>query len=180
MLAAATLTLTGCGSDENGIAEPQLQEKTAQLELRLTGSGVNTKATGSALPTQAEENTLKRFTVAIFNSDNSVNAIQTITTNMTSATTINCTPAAGCTGIVVANAPTDNYFAGVLNKTDFLKKTIALADAQAKDCLPMSGAVKDGSGNTTFTLSAGSNTGMTAQLLRLVAKGVYKQHQNRL
>ena len=27
MLAAATLTLTGCGSDENGIAEPQLQEK---------------------------------------------------------------------------------------------------------------------------------------------------------
>lgn len=170
MLAAATLTLTGCGSDENGIAEPQLQEKTAQLELRLTGSGVNTKATGSALPTQAEENTLKRFTVAIFNSDNSVNAIQTITTNMTSATTINCTPAAGCTGIVVANAPTDNYFAGVLNKTDFLKKTIALADAQAKDCLPMSGAVKDGSGNTTFTLSAGSNTGMTAQLLRLVAR----------
>ncbi len=119
MLAAATLTLTGCGSDENGIAEPQLQEKTAQLELRLTGSGVNTKATGSALPTQAEENTLKRFTVAIFNSDNSVNAIQTITTNMTSATTINCTPAAGCTGIVVANAPTDNYFAGVLNKTDY-------------------------------------------------------------
>ena len=106
MLAAATLTLTGCGSDENGIAEPQLQEKTAQLELRLTGSGVNTKTTGSALPTQAEENTLKRFTVAIFNSDNSVNAIQTITTNMTSATTINCTPAAGCTGIVVANAPT--------------------------------------------------------------------------
>ena len=29
MLAAATLTLTGCGSDENGITEPQLQEKTA-------------------------------------------------------------------------------------------------------------------------------------------------------
>ena len=170
MLAAATLTLTGCGSDENGIAEPQLQEKTAQLELRLTGSGVSTKATGSALPTQAEENTLKRFTVAIFNSDNSVNAIRTITTNMTSATTINCTPAAGCTGIVVANAPTDNYFAGVLNKTDFLKKTITLADAQAKGCLPMSGDVKDGSGNATFTLSAGSNTGMTAQLLRLVAR----------
>ena len=54
------------------------------------------------------------------------------------------------------------------SKTDFLKKTIALADAQAKDCLPMSGAVKDGSGNTTFTLSAGSNTGMTAQLLSLI------------
>ena len=43
MLAAATLTLTGCGSEENGITEPMPQGKTAQLELRLTGSGVSTK-----------------------------------------------------------------------------------------------------------------------------------------
>ena len=71
---------------------------------------------------------------------------------------------------MVANAPTDGYFSGVLNKTDFLKKTITLDDAQTKDCLPMSGDVKDGSGNATFTLSAGSNTGMTAQLSRLVAR----------
>ena len=42
---------TGCGSDENGITDPLPQGKTAQLELCLTGSGVNTKATGSALPT---------------------------------------------------------------------------------------------------------------------------------
>lgn len=170
MLAVATLTLTGCGSDENGMTEPQPQEKTAQLKLRLTGSGANTKVTGGTLPTQAEENTVKRFTVAIFNSDNSVNAIQTVTSNTTSAATINCTPAADCTGIVVANAPTDNYFAGVLSKTDFLKKTIALADAQTKDCLPMSGDVKDDSGNGTFTLNTGDNKGMTAQLSRLVAR----------
>ena len=170
MLVTATFVLTGCGSDENGITDPLPQGKTAQLELCLTGSGVNTKATGSALPTQAEENTVKRFTVAIFNSDESVNAIQTVTDNTTSATTINCTPATNCTGIVVANAPTDGYFSGVLNKTDFLKKTITLDDAQTKDCLPMSGDVKDGSGNATFTLSAGSNTGMTAQLSRLVAR----------
>ena len=76
MLAAATFTLAGCGSEENGITEPMPQGKTAQLELRLTGSGVNTKATRSALPTQNEENTVKRFTVAIFNSDESVNAIR--------------------------------------------------------------------------------------------------------
>lgn len=169
-LIAATLTLAGCSSDENGMTEPQPQGKTAKLELRLTGNGVNTKATGSTLPTQAEENTVKRFTVAIFNSDGSVNAMQTVTSNTTAATTINCTPAANCTGMVVANAPTDSYFAGVLNKTDFLKKTIALSDAQAKDCLPMSGEVKDGSSNATFTLAAGSNTGMTAQLSRLVAR----------
>ena len=83
MLAAATFTLAGCGSEENGITEPMPQGKTAQLELRLTGSGVSTKATGSALPTQNEENTVKRFTVAIFNSDESVNAIQTVTNNTT-------------------------------------------------------------------------------------------------
>ena len=79
---------------------------------------------------------MKRFTVAIFNSDGSVNAIQTVTQNTTAATTINCTPAKDCTGMVVANTPTNDYFAGVLNKTDFLKKTIALSDAQTKDCLP--------------------------------------------
>ena len=43
MLAAATFTLAGCGSEENGITEPMPQGKTAQLELRLTGSGVSTK-----------------------------------------------------------------------------------------------------------------------------------------
>jgi len=170
MLAAATFTLAGCGSEENGITEPMPQGKTAQLELRLTGSGVSTKATGSALPTQNEENTVKRFTVAIFNSDESVNAIQTVTNNTTPATTINCTPATSCTGIVVANAPTDGYFSGVLNKTDFLKRTIELGDAQTKDCLPMSGDVKNGDGNATFTLGAGINTGMTARLSRLVAR----------
>lgn len=71
-----------------------------------------------------------------------MNAIQTVTNNTTPATTINCTPATSCTGIVVANAPTDGYFSGVLNKTDFLKRTIELGDAQTKDCLPMSGDVK--------------------------------------
>lgn len=169
-LAAATLALAACGSEENGMDEPQPQGKTAALEIRLTGNGAGTRATGGSLPTQAEENTVKRFTVAIFNSDNAVNAIQTVTSNTAAPTTVNCTPATGCTGMVVANAPSDSYFAGVLNKADFLKKTIALADAQAKDCLPMSGEVKDGSGNATFTLAAGTNTGMTAELSRLVAR----------
>ena len=169
-LATAILTLTGCSSDDNELTVPQLQDKTALLELRLIGNGINTKATGDNLPTQAEENTVKYFTVAIFNSDNTVNTLHTVTENTASATTISCTPATDCTGIVVANAPSDSYFTGVLNKDDFLKKTIALADAQTKDCLPMSGNIKDKNGNTTFTLSAGDNDGITAQLSRLVAR----------
>ena len=72
--------------------------------------------------------------------------------------------------MVVANAPTNDYFAGVLNKTDFLKKTIALSDAQTKDCLPMSGDVKNSGKSATFTLGAGENKGMTAALSRLVAR----------
>lgn len=141
-LATAILTLTGCSSDDNELTVPQPQDKTALLELRLIGNGINTKATGDDLPTQAEENTVKHFTVAIFNSDNTVNTLHTVTENTTSATTISCTPATDCTGIVVANAPSDSYFTGVLSKDDFLKKTIALADAQTKDCLPMSGNIK--------------------------------------
>lgn len=170
VLAAATLSLTACVSGEGEMMETQNSQKEAKLEIRLTGTTANTKATGNALPTQTEENTIKRFTVAIFNSDESVNTIQTVNTNTTSTTTINCKPAQNCTGIVVANAPTDNHFAGVLTKTDFLAKVIELTDAQTKDCLPMSGEVKDGSGNATFTLVAGKNTGMTAEVKRLVAR----------
>ena len=100
-LATAILTLTGCSSDDNELTVPQPQDKTALLELRLIGNGINTKATGDNLPTQAEENTVKHFTVAIFNSDNTVNALHTVTENTTSATTISgqllvlCSPKRG-------------------------------------------------------------------------------------
>lgn len=135
-LAAAIFVLAGCSGDDNGMTEPRPQENIAKLELHLTGNGTNTKATGGALPTQTEENTVKRFTVAIFNSDESVNAIQTVTQNTTAATTINCTPAKDCTGMVVANAPTNDYFAGVLNKTDFLKKPSPYPTPKPKTACP--------------------------------------------
>jgi uncharacterized protein YcfL len=45
-LATAILTLTGCSSDDNELTVPQPQDKTALLELRLIGNGINTKATG--------------------------------------------------------------------------------------------------------------------------------------
>lgn len=168
LLAATAVLLAACSSEENEI--PQPREKSAKVEIRLTGTTAGTKATGNVLPTQDEENTVKRFTVAIFNTNGSVNAIQTVASNTASATTINCTPASNCTGMVVANAPSDNYFAGVLTKTDFLKKVIALTNAQTKDALPMSGDVKNSGGQTSFSLVAGTNPGMTAQLSRLVAR----------
>lgn len=65
-LATAILTLTGCSSDDNELTVPQPQDKTALLELRLIGNGINTKATGDNLPTQAEENTVKHFTCCYF------------------------------------------------------------------------------------------------------------------
>lgn len=42
-LATAILTLTGCSSDDNELTVPQPQDKTALLELRLIGNGINTK-----------------------------------------------------------------------------------------------------------------------------------------
>lgn len=41
-LATAILTLTGCSSDDNELTVPQLQDKTALLELRLIGNGIDT------------------------------------------------------------------------------------------------------------------------------------------
>ena len=49
-LATAILTLTGCSSDDNELTVPQPQDKTALLELRLIGNGINTKATGDTYP----------------------------------------------------------------------------------------------------------------------------------
>lgn len=168
LLATTTLTMGACSNGDDNSA-PLSQEKTAQVQLTLEGVKVaNTKANGTTTPTQADENKLLRYTVAIFNSDESVNTIQTLIGTNTSPT-LSCKPAAACTGVVVANAKSDTYFAGVTTKTEFMAKTVALADGQTSTALPMSGDVKSSS-NTTFTLAAGNNTGMTVELSRLVAR----------
>ncbi|WP_300699611.1 fimbrial protein, partial [Bacteroides sp.] len=105
-----------------------------------------------------------RVAVAIFNKDKSVNIIQEFTS--TSGISVNCNPGTDCTGIVVANAPA-NHFAGVTTKDAFTAKTIDLT--QTATALPMSGDIKLNT-STTFTLTAGATSNLTAEVSRLVAR----------
>lgn len=167
VLAAATLSLNACVSGENEMMEPQPQGKTAELRITVQGAPVtNTKSTAASLPAPADENTVKRIAIGIFNSDGSVNAIKEFTA--TGGISINCTPANGCSGIAVANAPA-NTFAGVTTKTGFLAKTVTLGQ-DAKE-LPMTGEIKDNTTSAgTFNLTAGNTTNVKVDLERLVAR----------
>ena len=167
VLAAATLSLTACGGEENENTEPKPQGKTAELEISVLGtSSSNTKSTGT-LPGTNDEDKIQRIAVAVFNSDGSVNTISESTTS-TSSISINCTPAAGCSGVAVANAPA-NAFAGVTTKTAFLAKTVTLKQTATE--LPMSGEIKDKTTSAnTFTLTAGSTTTVKVELTRMVAR----------
>lgn len=166
MLVATAFTFGSCSNDSSENA-PDVGEKTAQVQITLKGVA-DTRATDTSIPTQNAENTINRYTVIIFNSDKTVNAIQSFDgTSM--AANMSCKPAAGCFGIVVANAPSDNYFAGVSNMAGFLAKTIALESAQTPTSLPMSGEILSGS-SKTFVLNAGTNSGFTVALSRLVAR----------
>ena len=163
MLAAATLSLAACGSEENENVEPLPQGKTAKLEISIQGSA-NTKSTG-ALPSTSDEDKVQRIAVAIFNGA-AVHTIQEFTS--TSGISINCTPAASCTGIAVANAPA-NTFAGITTKAAFLAKTITLGQTATE--LPMSGEILDKTtGANTFALTAGNTTNVKVDLSRLVAR----------
>ena len=169
VLITATLSLAACSSDEN--EEPKLQGQ-AKLELTLEGTAM-TKATGT-LPITTGENNISNVAVAIFNSNGTVNVIQEFT-DVSNAVTVNCTQGNGCTGIVVANAPTGT-FSGVANKNDFNQKTVKLSqtqsngdkDIQDAETLPMSGEIKVGNSNS-FDLGA-AKVSATAALSRLVAR----------
>ena len=78
MLATATLSLTACGSDENGECNPT-EGKTAKLELTLVGTPAASRTTGT-LPT-TDESQINRLTVAVFTgtSGNPVNALHEFT-----------------------------------------------------------------------------------------------------
>lgn len=163
VLAMAALSLAACGdNEENRDLEPQKME--ARLVLTLSGTPLNTRSTGAAIPTKADEETIGRVTVAIFNKDKSVNIIQEFTS--TTGINVNCTPGVDCTGIVVANAPA-KHFAGVTTRDTFIAKTLDLT--QTATALPMSGDIKQNA-STTFTLTAGATSSLTAEVSRLVAR----------
>ena len=168
VLAAATLSLNACVSGENEMTEPQPQGKTAELKITVQGAPVtNTKSTGASLPgATTDENTVKRIAIGIFNPDGSVNAIKEFTA--TTGISINCTPANGCSGVAVANAPA-NHFAGVTTSTDFLARTVTLGQDATE--LPMTGEILDNSTSAnTFNLTAGNPTNVKVDLERLVAR----------
>ena len=162
-----TLLFASC-SKETIAPEPQPGERTARLELALEGTHTaNGRATGGALPTS--EGNIKTIAVGVFNSDGSVNVIAepTAVQNGSALTAINCMPGT-VSIIVVANAPAGT-FAGVMTKSAFVDKTVALsatqtANAQTSDNLPMSGEA------TSVALTAGSNKAQTISLSRLVAR----------
>lgn len=150
-------------------------EKTAELSLTISGSpaGTVSRSTGSV----GADGTINRIAIGVFNSDGSVNVISeyaagnlTDNGNGSYTTKLNCSPANGCTIVVVANAPAGT-FAGVGSKSAFLSKTVDLQQTanesgtkQISTNLPMSGE----SGSVNFT--ANSPTNATVSLSRLVAR----------
>lgn len=170
----ATILFASCSKETSEPAPLSGGNAVVALEVKGTPM-VNGRATGTP-PSQADENTVKRIVVAIFNSGGATNTIAEFSS--ISGIQFNCTAGTGCTGLVVANAPA-GHFAGVANKTDFLAKTISLdatlngaptATEQESKCLPMSGEIKDGSSASTLNLVNTGTNALNVSLSRLVAR----------
>lgn len=167
VLAMATLSLAACSSDESENIIKHPEGTPATLELTLTGTPANTKATGTLPNDDASgEKKIARVAVAIFDKNGDALTVQEIGYS-NSKLTINCVPGLNpCTGIVVANAPAGT-FANVKTKADFIAKTVPLTQTHTE--LPMSGDIKE-NGNSSFSLTAGSTQTLAAELSRLVAR----------
>lgn len=168
LLIAMAFTFGSCSSDSNENA-PDVGEKTAQVQVTLKGTAVS-RATGTQIPAQADENTVARYTLAIFNSDGSkVVAMKEVAVSASASpytTTLSCPAGSGYTGVVVANAPT-KHFAGIQTKNDFFAKTLTLTQTSKE--LPMSGEMKKSS-SSSFDLAANATTNIEVELSRLVAR----------
>lgn len=171
-LFAATLLAVSLASCESQHEEPEITNSSkTKLELTITGTHINSRATGSSLPTQADENTIdvKDLWVGVFNSDGTVNVIKkvaTLTPDLKAS--ITCNPSTDCSIIVVANSGLD--FSAVTSKTDFESKAVALShtaitELQVGTRLPMSGESKN------VALAVGETAVTTTVVLhRLVAR----------
>lgn len=145
-------------------------EKTARMELTIRGTAVNTRSTGGVLPSQTDENSIDNddLWVGVFNPDGTVNAIEKISLGAGAKATIGCSPANGCTVMVVANTGID--FSGISTKSAFESKTVALSHTavsnnQVATQLPMSGET------TGVNLVEGTDpVAVAVSLRRLVAR----------
>ncbi len=163
---AMLMLFAACSSEAD--PTPNTGERTAKMELNLTGSA--TRATGTLPGNTGAENKINTVAVGVFNSNGSTNTIAEFTAAQITAKTgvINCTPATGCSVIVVANAPSGT-FAGITTRTAFVAKTVLLsqtnnAGVQENTNLPMSAE------QTSVDLTAGATNTVTMQLSRLVSR----------
>ncbi len=167
LLIAMAFTFGSCSSDSNENA-PDVGEKTAQVQVTLKGTAVS-RATGTQIPAQADENTVARYTLAIFNSSSKIVAMKEVAVSASASpytTTLSCPAGSGYTGVVVANAPT-KHFAGIQTKNDFFAKALTLTQTSTE--LPMSGEMKKSS-SSSFDLAANATTSINVELSRLVAR----------
>lgn len=163
-VALATLLFASCSKETDTVPATQPGEKTALLELTLTGRAKG-RATDTQLP--ADEGNVATIAVGVFNQDGTVNVIAEPTLTDKVLSGISCTPGT-VNIIVVANAPAGT-FAGVQNKDAFIGKTVELERTQTDGIqtstnLPMSGEAE------SITLEAGKKQSETISLSRLVAR----------
>ena len=157
--AAIAALLCSCNNETEQVAD---NGESASLQLTIAGATTTTRATGANLPTTAEENVVTRITVALFKPDGSTDAISEGILDASKKITVSGT--AGVRDVmVVANAPTANYFKGVTTKDAFRKTVMALT--QTKSLLPMSGEA-----TAAITLKGGETVTGSVTITRLVAR----------
>ncbi|MCI1683038.1 MAG: Mfa1 fimbrilin C-terminal domain-containing protein [Bacteroides sp.] len=192
VIALCMTVFSSCSSDDDS-SSGSLQGQTAKIELTLTGSNANTRASGADPVTgvATAEATVGNIVVGIFKDEN-VLVIQEVSSPSTnSANTITVPSVKGtisdCTGVVVANVPAASLSAlkSATTKSLFLGETISLqnattldgsdedddgdGDVQVSTILPMSGEVKDGDA-TTFSLTGAGTTSLAVSLVRMVSR----------
>lgn len=153
--------MSACSKETN--MDLPRSDKTASVRITVLGTKVvSTKASGTLLPTPAEENVIKNVTVGLFKTDGTTDVISegTLTDGH-----ITVTGTGGERQVVVVANAASGVFAGALTKAEFLARTVALT--QTKSELPMSG---EGTNNVTLVAGATKAPEIDIVVSRLVAR----------
>ncbi|MDR0976395.1 MAG: hypothetical protein LBL78_01375 [Prevotellaceae bacterium] len=178
-LLLATLMVASCTKEE--IVNDQIPKGKGRLNISLASAVPGTRTGGGDLPTAANEATIQRITIGIFdNATGTVNTIQELlgsSLNGKTAEGIICNAGDNQDIIVVANAP-EGHFKGITAQKDFIEKAVTLEqttmingygvdDYQVATSLPMSGMK-----NVDITIPQTSSDIQTVSLSisRLVAR----------
>lgn len=157
-IVAIAALLCSCNNEMEQVAD---NGESGSLQLTIAGATTTSRATGTNLPTTAEENVVTRVTVALFKPDGSTDAISEGTLDASKKITVSGTAGARDV-VVVANAPAA-HFKGVTTKDAFRKTVMALTQTQS--LLPMSGEA-----TAAITLKGGETVTGSVTITRLVAR----------